>query len=63
MNFTQQYLSEAGRIIRQLDTHAIERVVTLLAETRTREGQLFILGDGGGAGCPQSCRVSLARCD
>jgi D-sedoheptulose 7-phosphate isomerase len=49
MNFTQQYLSEAGRIIQQLDTQAIDQVVTLLAETRARGGRLFILGVGGSA--------------
>lgn len=49
MNFTQQYLSEADQIIQQLDTHAIDRVVTLLTETRARGGRLFILGVGGSA--------------
>src|SRR5881397_1831368 len=50
MSFTQQYLAEAGQIIQQLDTHAIDQVVALLAETRARGGRLFILGVGGGAG-------------
>lgn len=49
MNFTEQYLSEAGRIIQQLDVGAIDRVVQLLAETRARGGRLFILGVGGSA--------------
>jgi len=49
MNFTQQYLSEANQIIQQLDTHAIDQIVTLLAETRTHGGRLFILGVGGSA--------------
>jgi D-sedoheptulose 7-phosphate isomerase len=49
MNFTQQYLSEAGQIIQQLDTHAIDQVVALLAETRAHGGRLFILGVGGSA--------------
>lgn len=49
MNFTQQYLSEAGQILQQLDTHAIDRLVALLAETRARGGRLFILGVGGSA--------------
>ena len=49
MSFTQQYLAEAGQIIQQLDTHAIDQVVTLLAETRARGGRLFILGVGGSA--------------
>ena len=49
MSFTPQYLAEAGQIIQQLDTHAIDQVVTLLAETRARGGRLFILGVGGSA--------------
>ncbi len=49
MNFTQQYLSEAGQILQQLDTHAIDQLVALLVETRTRGGRLFILGVGGSA--------------
>ena len=49
MSFTAQYLSEASRIIEQLDTKAIDQVVELLAETRARGGRLFILGVGGSA--------------
>ncbi len=49
MSFTQQYLSEASQIIQQLDTHAIDQVVALLAETRAHGGRLFILGVGGSA--------------
>src|SRR5436309_322690 len=49
MSFTQQYLTEASQIIQQLDMHAIDRIVALLAETRARGGRLFILGVGGSA--------------
>src|SRR5881409_2346740 len=49
MNFTRQYLAEVGQILLQLDADAIERVVPLLAETRSRGGRLFILGVGGSA--------------
>ena len=49
MSFTQQYLTEAGQIIQQLDMRAIDRIVALLAETRARGGRLFILGVGGSA--------------
>lgn len=49
MSFVQQYLLEAGQILPQLDTDAIDRVVALLAETRARGGRLFILGVGGSA--------------
>src|SRR5436190_1378739 len=49
MNFTQQFLNEAKQIIDKLDTNAIDRVITLLAETRKNHGRLFILGVGGSA--------------
>lgn len=49
MNFTQQYLAEAGQIIQRLDQKAIDQVVALLADTRARGGRLFILGVGGSA--------------
>jgi D-sedoheptulose 7-phosphate isomerase len=49
MSFTQQYLLETSQILLSLDTDAIDRVVTLLAETRARGGRLFILGVGGSA--------------
>ncbi len=49
MNFTQQYLTEAGQIIQQLDHRALDRIVALLAETRANGGRLFILGVGGSA--------------
>lgn len=49
MTFIQQYLSEAGEILRRIDHEAIRRVVELLAETRARGGRLFILGVGGSA--------------
>jgi D-sedoheptulose 7-phosphate isomerase len=49
MSFTQQYLSEARQIVQQLDTQAIDHVVTLLAETRAHGGRLFVLGVGGSA--------------
>jgi D-sedoheptulose 7-phosphate isomerase len=47
--FTQQFLAEAGEIVRRLDAAAIEKIVALLADTRARGGRLFILGVGGSA--------------
>jgi len=49
MNFIDQFLSEAGEILRTLDTSAIESAVRILAETRARGGRLFFLGVGGSA--------------
>ena len=50
MTFTAQFLAEARQILDLLDADAIERMATLLAETRNNEGRLFILGVGGSAG-------------
>jgi D-sedoheptulose 7-phosphate isomerase len=49
MNFTEQYLAECVEILRRLDPGAIDKAVSLLAETRSRSGRLFILGVGGSA--------------
>ncbi len=49
MSFSQQFLSEAKEVIDRLDPDRIERMAALLAETRARNGRLFILGVGGSA--------------
>jgi D-sedoheptulose 7-phosphate isomerase len=49
VSFAQEYLTEVGRILQRLDAGLIEQAVTLVADTRTRGGRLFILGVGGGA--------------
>jgi D-sedoheptulose 7-phosphate isomerase len=49
MNYVQNYLDEASRIIAQLDRAAIEKLGELLAELRAQGGRLFFLGVGGGA--------------
>jgi D-sedoheptulose 7-phosphate isomerase len=48
--YAEQHLNEAAEILARLDTLAMERMARLLAELREREGRLFILGVGGGAG-------------
>ena len=49
MDFTEKFLMEAAEITRQLDRGKLDRLVHLLADTRTRGGRLFILGVGGSA--------------
>lgn len=49
MDFIKKYLSETIRIVQQLDTKQIERMTSILAETRANGGRLFILGVGGSA--------------
>ena len=50
MTFTQQFLEEAGQIVKKIDAQAVDRLVALLAATRGAGGRLFILGVGGSAG-------------
>ena len=50
MTFTEQFLEEAGQIVKKIDTQAVDRLVALLAATRGASGRLFILGVGGSAG-------------
>jgi D-sedoheptulose 7-phosphate isomerase len=50
VTFTQQFLEEAGQIVKKIDTQAVDRLVALLAATRAAGGRLFILGVGGSAG-------------
>ena len=45
-----QYLQEAGTIIGQIDPSLIERIVDLFVSLKERQGRLFVLGVGGGAG-------------
>jgi D-sedoheptulose 7-phosphate isomerase len=49
MNFTQQYLAETATIVQQIDVLQVDRIVSILAETRSASGRLFILGVGGSA--------------
>ena len=49
MTFTEQFLSEASHVLDRLDRAAIERVVSLLLDTRMQGGRLFVLGVGGSA--------------
>jgi D-sedoheptulose 7-phosphate isomerase len=50
VTYIDQYLKEEIAILRQLDQAAIQRVLDLLVQLRTRGGRLFFLGVGGGAG-------------
>jgi D-sedoheptulose 7-phosphate isomerase len=47
--FAQQFLEEAKQVIDRIDRDKIEKAASLLAETRSCGGRLFILGVGGSA--------------
>ena len=46
----KSYFSEVAEIARQLDQDQMGRMVEILSDLRKRQGRLFILGVGGGAG-------------
>lgn len=48
--YTAVYLAEVGTVAAHLDTAIIDHMVELLQETRSRDGRVFFLGVGGGAG-------------
>ena len=50
MSYTTKYLEEATRILHQLDPSNIDHIVDLLVTTREKQGRLFFIGVGGGAG-------------
>src|SRR5437899_7762757 len=49
MGYVEQYLAETAKIIASLDHSSIEAMVTVLVESRARQGRLFFLGVGGSA--------------
>jgi D-sedoheptulose 7-phosphate isomerase len=49
MTFAEQFLAEAGEILKRIDVAAVERLAATLAECRAGGGRLFILGVGGSA--------------
>ena len=49
MEFIRKYLNEAKEIVDQLDVNAIEKMITLIEQTRERNGRMFIIGVGGSA--------------
>lgn len=58
MSFTSQFLQNSVDLIRKINQADIEAIVDLLVSVRSREGRLFLLGSGGGAG-----HASHAACD
>lgn len=48
--YIETYLKDCMKIITKLDKEQIKEVSSILTDIRTRQGRLFILGVGGGAG-------------
>ncbi len=49
MGFADQFLLEAQQVIERIDKETVERLAVLIADTKKRQGRLFIVGVGGGA--------------
>jgi D-sedoheptulose 7-phosphate isomerase len=49
-DYTRRYLDEVREIALRVDGETIDRMVELLCETRARNGRVFFVGVGGGAG-------------
>jgi D-sedoheptulose 7-phosphate isomerase len=49
-DYTRAYFDEVVAVARAIDCDAVDRMIDILAETRSGGGRLFILGVGGGAG-------------
>ncbi len=49
MSFSQHFLAEVSKIAGALDTNATERIAGILADIRSQQGRLFVLGVGGSA--------------
>ncbi|MDM8542670.1 SIS domain-containing protein [Desulfococcaceae bacterium HSG9] len=48
--YVNTYMSEVADIAKQIDQNAVADMVRILLKTREKEGRLFIIGVGGGAG-------------
>jgi len=49
-DYIASYLKEVGEIASKIDHEAVNGMIGVLADVREKEGRLFILGIGGGAG-------------
>jgi D-sedoheptulose 7-phosphate isomerase len=58
VTYVAQYFQEATQILSKLDQSAVEGIADLLLHLRERNGRLFLIGVGGGAG-----HASHAVCD
>jgi len=56
--FSESFLKDCNNIINLINSKDIEKVVDILYDVRNKNGRLFIIGSGGGAG-----HASHAVCD
>lgn len=60
--FAQDYLEYLGRLLKQVDVHALEQVVEAFLSTRSQDGQIVFLGNGGSAATASHFANDLAIC-
>lgn len=49
-DYITSYLKEVGEIALKIDHEAVNKMISIFADVREKEGRLFIIGIGGGAG-------------
>ena len=49
-DYTRKYYEEVAAVAAGIDQYAVDKMVDILLDVRTRGGRLFIIGVGGGAG-------------
>ena len=50
MDYIDKYLNEISEVSSKLDKKEIEKMISLLINLRNKEGRIFFIGVGGGAG-------------
>ena len=48
--FTEKYLEETSKVIKNIDKKKIENLVSKILEIKNKSGRIFFLGVGGSAG-------------
>ena len=49
MSFSEKHLNESVEITKQINSEVVEAIVKLLADVKSSNGRLFVLGVGGSA--------------
>jgi D-sedoheptulose 7-phosphate isomerase len=49
-DYTKEYYEEVAAVAAGIDQQAVDRMIDILLDVRARDGRLFIIGVGGGAG-------------
>lgn len=61
MSFAEDYLTEAREVLTAVAPDAVERLAGVLAEVRSGEGRVFVLGVGGAAALAAMATLDLRK--